>query len=347
MVAAPGDVAAARLACGPGVEVVAVPIDDSWIRDSGPIGVVGPRGERAVVDFAFNGWGEKFPPWDQDDALAGRLAEHLDLPRYRAPFVLEGGAIAVDGEGTLITTEQCLLHPNRNPELTRAQIEAGLRDYLGVERVIWIPFGLADDDDTDGHVDNVACFVAPGVVLVQGCDDRSRPDHERLAINRRCLAGATDAAGRSLEVIDVPVLPFVDTGRGARAVPYLNAYVANGVVVVPVAGHPADERMLDVARRVLPGPRGGGRRRRDAGPRRRRGALHHPAGTVGHTPSRLSPCSCCPPPGRPRTRPPAWSRRTGPSCASAPCSTAGIPTRPSTAGRCGRASCWPPARAPR
>jgi agmatine deiminase len=253
MVAAPTDAAAARLACGPGVEVVALPIDDSWIRDSGPIGVLGPRGERAVVDFVFNGWGDKFRPWDSDDALAARVAEHLGLSCYRAPFVLEGGAVAVDGNGTLIATEQCLLHPNRNPGLTRTQIEDGLHRYLGAERVIWIPFGLADDDDTDGHVDNVACFVAPGVVLVQGCDDRSRPDHDRLAINRRCLAGATDAAGRSLEVVEMPVLPFVPTGRGLRAVPYLNAYVANGVVVVPVAGHRADDRMLDVLAGCYPG----------------------------------------------------------------------------------------------
>jgi agmatine deiminase len=253
MVAAPDDAAAARLACGSGVDVVAIPIDDSWIRDTGPIGVVGSGGERAAVDFAFNGWGDKFRPWDRDDALAGALAEHLDLPCYRAPFVLEGGAITVDGEGTLITTEQCLLHPNRNPGLTRAEIEDGLRDYLGAERVIWIPFGLAGDDDTDGHVDNVACFVAPGVVLVQGCDDRSRADHDRLAINRRCLAGATDAAGRLLEVIEIPVLPFVPSGRGERAVPYLNAYVAAGAVVVPVAGHRADDRMLDVIARCYPG----------------------------------------------------------------------------------------------
>jgi agmatine deiminase len=253
VVAAPDDSAAARRACGPGIDVVSIPIDDSWIRDSGPIGVVGARGERAAVDFAFNGWGDKFRPWDHDDALAGALAAQLGLPCYRAPFVLEGGAVATDGQGTIIATEQCLLHRNRNPGLTRAQIEDGLRRYLGAERVIWIPFGLADDDDTDGHVDNVAAFVAPGVVLVQGCDDPSRPDHDRLAVNGRCLAGAIDATGQPLEVVEVPVLPFVSTGRGVRAVPYLNAYVANGVVVVPVSGHPADERMLALMASCYPG----------------------------------------------------------------------------------------------
>jgi agmatine deiminase len=253
MVAAPADHDAAAQACGPGVEVVAIPINDSWARDCGPIGVVGAGGARAAVDFVFNGWGRKYAPWDDDDALAARVGERLGWPVVRAPFVLEGGSVAVDGEGTLITTEQCLLHPNRNPGLTRAEIEDGLRAYLGVERIIWIPFGLADDDDTDGHVDNVACFVEPGIVMVQGCDDASAPDHDRLAIDRRCLAGGRDAAGRRLEVVDIPVLARADGPRGPRPVPYLNFYVGNGAVVVPVAGHSADEKALAIIGSCFPG----------------------------------------------------------------------------------------------
>jgi agmatine deiminase len=253
MVAALADRDAAARACGPGVEVIPIPIDDSWARDSGPIGVVRDDGARAAVDFVFNGWGRKYAPWDEDDALAGRLAEHLGLPVFRAPFVLEGGSVAVDGEGTLVTTEQCLLHPNRNPGLTRAEIEDGLRAYLGVERVIWVPYGLADDDDTDGHVDNVACFVEPGVVLVQGCEDPAAPDHDRLAIDRRCLEGARDAAGRRLEVVEVPVLPRARVPRGDRPVPYLNFYVGNRAVLVPVTGHPADEKMLALIGSSFPG----------------------------------------------------------------------------------------------
>jgi agmatine deiminase len=253
MVAAPADRDAAAQACGPTVDVIPIPIDDSWARDSGPVVVVGEAGARAAVDFVFNGWGRKYAPWDDDDALASRLAEHLGLPVFRAPFVLEGGAVAVDGEGTVITTEQCLLHPNRNPGLTRTEIEDGLRAYLGVERVIWIPFGLADDDDTDGHVDNVACFVEPGVVLVQGCENSSAPDHERLAIDRRCLEGTPDAAGRRLEVVEVPVLPHAQVVRGARPVPYLNFYVGNSAVIVPVTGHPADEKMLALIGSCFPG----------------------------------------------------------------------------------------------
>jgi agmatine deiminase len=253
LVAAPADVHAASIACGPTIEIVALPIDDSWARDSGPIGVVRDDGARGLVDFVFNGWGGKYPPWDQDDALAARVAELLGLTAYRAPFVLEGGSIAVDGEGTLIATEQCLLHANRNPELSRAEIEDGLRAYLGVERVLWIPYGLAEDDDTDGHVDNVACFVAPGVVMVQGCDDPAAPDHDRLAINRRCLDGARDAEGRRIEVVEVPVLPRATVGGSDRAVPYLNFYVCNGAVIVPVSGHPADEKMLGLIGSSYPG----------------------------------------------------------------------------------------------
>jgi agmatine deiminase len=253
MVADPADAEIAIDACGPRIEVIEIPIDDSWVRDSGPIGVVAPDGARAAVDFIFNGWGRKFPPWGHDDALAHRLADQFHLPRYRAPFVLEGGAVTVDGEGTAIVTEQCLLHPNRNPSLTRRQIEQGLADYLGIERVIWIPFGLAGDDDTDGHVDNVACFTAPGAVLVQGCDDPSDQDHNRLAINGRCLDGALDACGREIHVTEIPVLPNVATSRGRRPVPYLNLYVANGAVVVPVAGDPADDEALAVIGDRFPG----------------------------------------------------------------------------------------------
>jgi agmatine deiminase len=253
VVADPPDAEAAAEACGPGVEVVALPIDDSWMRDSGPIGLVGSDGRRALADFEFNGWGGKYAPWEDDDALAGRLATVLGLPSHRAPFVLEGGSVAVDGQGTLIATEQCLLHPNRNPDLTRAEIEHGLQAYLGVDRVIWIPFGLADDDDTDGHVDNVACFVAPGVVLVQGCDEPGSPDHDRLALNRRCLDGAFDARGHPLEVVELPVLPRAAGPRGVRPVPYVNLYIANASVVVPVAGDPRDDKMLAVIGSCFPG----------------------------------------------------------------------------------------------
>src|SRR4051812_4991394 len=207
MVAPEGGGAEAGHRCGAGVEVMELPIDDSWMRDNGPIFVTGDDGERAGVDFRFNGWGEKFAPYDHDDALPRALLERLGIERWEAPLVLEGGSIAVDGEGTLITTEQCLLHPSRNPELQRAEIERLLADYLGIDTVIWLAHGLAEDHDTDGHVDNVAAFVRPGTVLLQTVADPGSPDHDLMEENRARLAGACDARGRPIELVEIDLLP--------------------------------------------------------------------------------------------------------------------------------------------
>lgn len=254
MIARPGrDAADAAERCGPGVEVVELPLDDSWFRDNGPIYVLDDRGRRTALDWVFNGWGGKFEPFDQDAALARRYAELTGDPVRSIPMVLEGGSIAVDGEGTLLTTAQCLLHPNRNTSLTRTEIERALCAELGVTTVVWLPFGLADDDDTDGHVDNVATFARPGTVVVQGCDDPDEPDHLRLEANRRWVEGTPDAAGRPLEVVEVPVLPFTEIGGARVPVPYLNAYVGNGFVLVPVCGHPADDDMCALLGEQFPG----------------------------------------------------------------------------------------------
>jgi agmatine deiminase len=236
MVVAEGGAQEARDACGSGVAVIELPIDDSWMRDSGPIFVTGSGGRRAGVDFRFNGWGEKFAPYDRDDAMSEPLLAHLGIDRLPADLVLEGGSITVDGEGTLIATEQCLLHPSRNPSLSRAEIEERLREHLGVQEVIWIAHGLLEDHDTDGHVDNVAQFVAPGVVLVQTVDDPSDPNHEPMAENAERLRAARDARGRPLEVIELGVLPRSTVRGEPGVVPYVNLYVANRVVVVPTCG---------------------------------------------------------------------------------------------------------------
>lgn len=250
MIASPRHAATAAERCGPGVEVVELPIDDSWARDCGPIVVHDADGGRLALDWAFNAWGGKFEPHTDDDLLASRWAVSAGLAHERVTMVLEGGAICVDGEGTLLTTEQCLLHPNRNPDLTRARIESHLRTRLGVSEIVWLPFGLADDDDTDGHVDLVATFTRPGRVLLQRCDDPAAADHDRLSIDRRCLDGHLDAQGRPIEVVDLPVLPIVEiearSGTDRIAVPYLNLYVCNGGVIVPTTGHPADADMLAI-----------------------------------------------------------------------------------------------------
>ncbi|MFD0574681.1 agmatine/peptidylarginine deiminase [Kitasatospora gansuensis] len=253
MVARPGQGEEARALCGEGVEVVELPLDDSWFRDSGPIFVLGPDGQRAGVDFRFNSWGEKHFPWDTDDKIAARLLERLGVERIDSRMILEGGAITVDGEGTLITTEQCLLHPNRNPGMSKQEIEAELRSKLGVSTVIWLPFGGLLDTETDGHVDGVCAFVAPGKVVVQLPSDPAHPDYERMRANRAVLEAAVDARGRKLEIVDLPQSAFLEVGGKHTEVGYLNFYIANGGVVVPVAGLPEDEGALAVIASALPG----------------------------------------------------------------------------------------------
>ncbi|CAB4885354.1 unannotated protein [freshwater metagenome] len=254
VIANPG-AAASRAAelCGGRVEIVELPIDDSWFRDSGPIYVTDGGGGRVATDWAFNGWGGKYTPFNQDDQVASRWADHAGHPSRRMPMVLEGGSLTVDGEGTLVTTVQCLMHPNRNPGMTRHDIEARLRRELGVDTIIWLPYGLADDDDTDGHVDNVAVYARPGVLVMQGCDDPDEPDWLRMNVNARWARGSSDAAGRALQVVEIPVLPFVEIGGQRRPVPYGNYYVGNGFVLVPTAKHPADTDMLAIIAEQYPG----------------------------------------------------------------------------------------------
>ena len=193
----PAQEAEARAAVRGDVDVVAIPLDDSWARDSGPIFVTGD-GSRAGVHFGFNAWGEKFRPYDDDAAFGARVLEHLGEERVDArDLILEGGSIAVDGEGTLITTEQCLLHPSRNPDLSREQIEARLRETLGAERVVWLGLGLVEDGDTDGHVDNICAWIAPGRVLLQTVADEADPNYEHCRENARRLAGGGDRGRRA------------------------------------------------------------------------------------------------------------------------------------------------------
>ncbi|MGI9643880.1 MAG: agmatine deiminase family protein [Ilumatobacteraceae bacterium] len=252
MLAAPGTAERAANMCGAGVEVVEQPIDDSWFRDTGPIYVV-DDGTRVATDWAFNSWGDKFTPYADDAKAARRFAERRGEIVRTFDMVFEGGSITGDGEGTLVTTTQCLMHPNRNPALRRVDIEEKLAAGLGADRVVWLPAGLALDDDTDGHVDNVAAFAAPGHLVLQGCADPSEPDHQRLDVNRRVADGAVDAAGRELDVVVVPVLPFTELGGERVAVPYLNYYVGNGFVAVPTCGHEADADMLALIGAQYPG----------------------------------------------------------------------------------------------
>lgn len=250
MLAGDSELAAATAACGSTVDVLRMPADDSWVRDSGPVGVVRRSdGARAGVDFAFNGWGEKYRPYANDAALASRVLHRLGIEAYVAPIVLEGGSITVDGAGRLITTAQCLLHPTRNPHLDAAAIARVLEDYLGATEVIWLPTGLVEDLDTDGHVDNIAAFAPGGRVVAQTTSDTANPNHARLAENVRLLRYA------KLDVVTIDHLPYAELDGTPLVVPYLNYYVVNGAVIVPTTGTDpgADRAAFEVIGSAYPG----------------------------------------------------------------------------------------------
>ena len=182
--------------CGPGVDVRPMPIDDSWMRDSGPIIVRAPDGARHAVHFRFNAWGEKYEPYDRDAQIGARIAHALGFPVHEAPLVLEGGSFAVDGAGTLVTTERCLLNANRNPHLSKVEIERALRQWLGVERIVWLRDGIAEDDGTDGHVDNVVAFSAPAARVAPGLRRSAEPEPRDRRGQRRATAGRRDRRHR-------------------------------------------------------------------------------------------------------------------------------------------------------
>ena len=244
----------ARAQLPPRVRVVELSSNDAWSRDCGATFVVSEGGEVRGIDWMFNAWGglqkRMYYPWDKDDLVPAKMLEIEALDRYKAPLIMEGGSIHVDGQGTLLTTEQCLLHPNRNPGLSRAEIEQHLWDYLSIDHIIWLPRGVYEDE-TDGHVDNLCCFVRAGVVALTWTDDRADPQYERSAEAYDVLRSAHDAAGRSLEVhkihqpdpmtmtkaeadgIDVVDTAFLRPEGERLAASYINFYIANGGIILP------------------------------------------------------------------------------------------------------------------
>jgi agmatine deiminase len=232
-----------------------VPTDDAWMRDHGPTFITrgGERGtELALVDWKYNAWGGKYPPWSLDDQVPRAVARLLDRPAFSVDMVLEGGSIDVDGRGTLLTTEACLLNPNRNPQLSSAAIEQHLCDYLGARRILWLGDGIVGDD-TDGHVDDLTRFVAPGVVVTVCEDDPQDENYERLRDNYRRLQTMRDAAGAALRVVTLPMpepISYEDTRLPAS---YANFYIGNAVVLAPIFGSRRDAVALATLRSLFPG----------------------------------------------------------------------------------------------
>ncbi len=262
----------ARQLLPPEVRVVEISNNDSWMRDCGPTFVTNGKIVRGI-DWIFNAWGGLhnglYFPWDLDEAVAGKVLEIERIDRYKAPFVLEGGSIHVDGEGTCITTAECLLSPGRNPELTQVEIEAHLKEYLNVEKVLWIPRGVFHDETT-GHVDNLACYLRPAEIALTWTDDKSDPQYERSAEALDYLLAQTDARGRKITVHKIhqpdPILITAEEAEGVDAVDgtlpreagdrmaasYINFYFCNGGAIVPTFGDRHDSSALQTLQKLLP-----------------------------------------------------------------------------------------------
>ncbi len=264
----------ARARLSDAIRVVEMSSDDAWVRDTGPTFVVDDQGGVRGVDWGFNAWGGfdggLYFPWQRDAQVAGKILELEGCPRYCTDgFVLEGGSIHVDGEGTLVTTEECLLNRNRNPHLSREQIEAVLCEHLAVEKVIWLPDGLYNDE-TDGHVDNFCCFVRPGEVLLAWTDDQNDPNYPRCQAALRILEQTRDARGRSLQVhkIHIPGPLYataeecagVDLALGSQprdpsirlAGSYVNFLIVNGGIIAPRFDDPRDAEAEATLARLFP-----------------------------------------------------------------------------------------------
>ena len=248
--------ARARLEGVANVEFVDLPTNDSWIRDTGPVFVVPRDSARgaapAAVCWGWNAWGGKYPPWDEDAALARAIARRLGLAVIDGGLVVEGGGLETDGEGSLLVNHRCIDDPARNPDVSRTRIAGILRDRLGIERVLWVDGELAGDD-TDGHIDQLARFVAPGRVVAARQPDPLDPNHAGLEANLERLRGLVDARGRRLEVIPIDI-PSRFSFQGTQLpASHLNFYVGNGFVAVPVFLGATDDAALRVLERCYPG----------------------------------------------------------------------------------------------
>lgn len=242
------------------VRVIHLETVDSWIRDYGPNFLINQKGDLAFNDWRFNAWGNKYPELKRDDERPKLLEPILQVPRFEPGIVMEGGSIDVNGAGCVLTTEQCLLNQNRNPDLNRDSIEQYLKDYLGVKKVLWLAEGIVGDD-TDGHIDDIARFVAPDIVVCALEDDPADSNYELLQDNLKRLKSMTDLRGRPFEVVSLPMPGTVGgtstENRDLERLPasYANFYIANNVVLVPIFGHANDQIALETLQRVFPSRR--------------------------------------------------------------------------------------------
>ena len=245
MIVHPNEIREAKKLLDSKIEIIELKIDDCWARDSGAIFLLNNEKKLGGIDWEFNGWG-KFSPYDSDNKIARFMIEYSSAKYFKSNMVLEGGSIHVDGEGTLITTEQCLLNKNRNPNLSKEDIEKNLKKFLGISKIIWLKSGT--DVGTDGHVDNVACFTKLGTVIALSCSDKNDSYYEKINENLEILKTSTDSKGRRLKVIELEMsykrlIPDDDEPSS-----YINFYIANNGIVMPSFN---DENADNNAKKVI------------------------------------------------------------------------------------------------
>ena len=251
MIATPAQMEKAKQLCGGDIDIVTFDINDSWTRDSGPTFLVDGNGSLGGTAWRFNAWGNKHQPWFDDARLGERVLHHEHALAYRSPLVFEGGALHVDGESTVLTTETVVFNDNRNPGLSRAEAEREIQHALGAEKIIWLP-GDPTEHETNGHVDGIACFARPGVVLYETNPDPDDPHTKILAENLAALRKAKDARGRSLELVPIEEAYEVEGEGEMFCRSYVNFYIANNGIVAPKYGTATDERIRELLTRVFP-----------------------------------------------------------------------------------------------
>lgn len=241
MLVNPGDEALAKQLCGEQIRIIAMPLNDSWTRDTGPTFLLNTQNELAGVDWIHNAWGGNYKDCALDNQIASAIIQQTRARHFKAPLVMEGGSFYVDGEGTVLTSKECLLNANRNPQLSQAQIEEYLYNYLGAEKTIWLNRGLVGDE-TDGHIDEIACFIAPGKVLCLITHDKNDANYLSLHENLELLKSAKDAKGRNLEVFTVEQPPATYLDGERLTLSYINFYLANKGIVMPAFGHEKQDK---------------------------------------------------------------------------------------------------------
>ncbi|WP_172597131.1 agmatine deiminase family protein [Legionella spiritensis] len=252
MLVNPGDENSAAVLCRDRIRLLTLPINDSWTRDTGPTFLLNKDNQLAGVDWIHNAWGGNYDDCALDNQIAAAIVNETRATHYKAPLVMEGGSFHVDGEGTVLTTRECLLNPNRNPQLNQQAIEQHLHDYLGTEKVIWLNKGLVGDE-TDGHIDEIATFIGPGQVLCLVTDDQKDANYEILRDNLETLRNATDAKGRRLQVFTVEQPPATWRDGERLTLSYINFYLANQGIVMPAFGHDTcDKAAFTLFSRLFP-----------------------------------------------------------------------------------------------